>query len=200
MLPPYNSPSLLKCWCDFDNMERVGEATEIRKDDDASKKIRITSRPPLSRRLISAMIDFLIQEDHRPIPDNTPVWTQSWLELLLMDTEIKQYTKGLSVRSRFLTWLRLLDVLVTDDGIHHLCLAGSNRIVPCKEEFQKIIRDAHRSTGEFEASTSEKNSSTLPQHGHMNKHNSAEKCIKMVSGKLTIGNGEANWSLLLGNE
>ena len=154
----------------------IGERTiQVQTHEDAYRKTRLTSRPPLSKKLISLMIDFLIQEDRRPVPDNTPVWTSSWLELLIEDTELKHYTKGLSIKQRFLNWLKALDVFVTDDGIHQLCLANSSRIVPCKEEFQKIIRDAHRSTGEFEISCAEK------QPGNTKKHNSVEKCIRMVS-------------------
>ena len=151
------------------------------KHDGALKKIRITSRPPLSRKLICIMIDFLIQEDRRPVPDDTPVWTRSWLELLAEDTELGQYTKGLSIKQRFLNWLKVLDVFVTEDGIHQLCIAGTNRIVPSKEEFRKIIRDAHRSTGEFESSDAEKQCGAMQLKGNPKKHNSVENCIKMVS-------------------
>lgn len=153
----------------------------VERQEQPAKKKRRTSRPPLSKTLISIMIDFLIHEDRRPIPDNTPVWTQSWLELLKEDTELKFYAKGLSLKQRFFNWLRLLEVFVLEDGVHRLCLAGTKRIVPCKEEFQKIIRDAHRSTGEFEDCCSDKAAPSFASVAKFRKHNSVEKCIRMVS-------------------
>ena len=161
-------------------MDVKEDGIQVEKIDDATKRTRLTSRPPLSKNLIAHMIDFLIQEERRPIPDITPVWTRSWLELLTEDTEIKLYAKGLSLKQRFLNWLRVLDVLTLDDGTHKLCLAGSKKVVPCKEEFQKIIRDAHRSTGEFEMSGADKLPVASLQHGRPRKHNSVDKCIKMV--------------------
>jgi len=171
-------------------MEKTAGVILGSKHDGALKRIRITSRPPLSRKLICIMIDFLIQEDRRPVPDDTPVWTRSWLELLAEDTELGQYTKGLSIKQRFLNWLKVLDVFVTEDGVHQLCIAGSNRIVPSKEEFRKIIRDAHRSTGEFESSSAEKQCGAMQSKGNPKKHNSIEKCIKMIKAKYAFGNKE----------
>ena len=158
-------------------MEPINIGISVEKKDEHGKKARKVLRPPLSKNLINILTDFLIQEDRRPVPGDSPVWRRPWLALLREDTDLQMYAKELSLKQRFVKWLNALDVRTTGDGEFHLCLAVSKKIVPCKEDFRRIIRDAHRSTGEFEMINAKEN---LKQE-KSKVHNSAKKCIRMVS-------------------
>ena len=150
----------------------------------AIKKTRHASRPVLSRVLINIMIDFLLQEDTRPVPEDTPVWTEAWGELLKEDTEIKSYARGISVKHRFLKWMKMLDLITGEDEEPRLCIAGSKKLLPSKDEVPRIIRDAHRMVGEFKASDLQERREDNTEEAKSckkDKHNSVEKVIKLVS-------------------
>lgn len=167
-----------------DDLDNIESSDKEETDEQPSKKVKKTrraSKPPLSRTLISLMIDFLTEDERRPVPDDTPVWSETWREILKSDTEIGHCVKGLSFKQRFFTWLRVLD-LDEKDGQKVLILAGSRKLVPCKDEIPKIIRDAHRATGEFKREAFESSDKKGKSKGNAN-HNSAERCIKLVSTK-----------------
>ena len=127
------------------------------------------------------MIDFILEE-RRPDGVHKP-WSK-WLTDL-MQTDFPRFANGMSYRKRFLNWISILDVK-EKEGKDVLCVKASKVTIPCMEELSRIIRNAHRETGEF-ASECNKNINRNSLESQQPKHNQVEKCLRLVSqGNLAL--------------
>ncbi len=145
------------------------------EDDDKqqAKRTRNKTRPPLSRAVCTVMVEYLLEEK-KPEEERLP-WF-AWLDIL-KETDFPQFVKGISHKKRFQLWIESLDVR-EKEGKHVLCLKGSGKLVPCREDFSRIIREAHREMGEFTPNRIE----TANQKGRTKiVHNQVDKCLRLVS-------------------
>ncbi len=158
-------------------MEDKLEKTEANNADKlVRKRKRNSTRPPLSRAVYNVIIEYILET--RTTPDESRLPWKRWLDIL-KETSFRKFANGMSCKKRFLNWVEFLDV-EERDGENVLCLKHSQtpcrKIVPCLEDFSKVIRNAHTGTGEFANETINQVKKTQKF-----EHNPFEKCMRMVS-------------------
>ena len=140
---------------------------------------RVASRPPISRTVYNLILQFLrerkLREDDPSIQE-TP-W-RTWLVLFKEAPDFQRLKKkNKSVRSHFMSWVNYLQV----KKVNHkdvLCAKPSGKIIVPKEDFARVIREAHCGNGEF---TPKVEDVRIGKNKKMRKrHNNLQKTFNLV--------------------